>query len=530
MDKSKTVNFITNRKYMITTISVLAGIGIVFTGILIFLNASELVAVDGASQISNIQYNIIRLEIFKLCFVLLLTATAGAICIMLVLKTKLEYIYLVAVLCLGISYMFAITPFSIPDGHHHYQSSYIISGYMLFNDDPYMIDTRHLDYRYSVGHSNIPEAYLRLMNEGVYIIRGDAELTGMIAPYSTQYPMWNIPQALGISIARLIGLSFFGVFYLGRIFNFLFYSVCTFFAIKRLNAFKLPMFLISLTPMILQQAASNSSDTFVNAVAFLFTAYAVSCIYEKDMFRWRDFCVLMILGVLLGPAKVVYLPIIFLIFVVAWRWKETIKGKAWILAALTVAASVAFAMLFFGASTTDLAGSQENWEGEQNYTLAFILANPFETLLMYLRTIYYFAPFYVLSLFGRYLSGLTIILPYWYVIVTIFLILAGVLYGKRDEWQPSVKERIIFALICAAVVFLNLTVLMLGWTSDTHEAILGVAGRYFIPILPLALLILRFKKFFISNDSFQSVVIFIFFLMQSTVVMYILNDTIEKYG
>jgi uncharacterized membrane protein len=109
------------------------------------------------------------------------------------------------------------------------------------------------------------------------------------------------------------------------------------------------------------------------------------------------------------------------------------------------------------------------------------------------------------------------------------LIFASVLHGKRDEWQLTIKERIILFVICSAVVFLNLFVLLLGWTSVIHDVVIGVAGRYFIPILPLALLILRFNKILISRESFRNAVICAFLVMQGAVVMYILNFTIGLY-
>jgi uncharacterized membrane protein len=449
---------------------------------------------------------------------------------MLVLKIKLEYIYLVAAFCLGTAYMFSITPFSVPDGHHHYQSAYIISGYMLFDEDPYMVDSRYFDYSRTSGHNNVPEAYLRLMDEGIYILRGEAELIRIFEPYNTQYPVFYFPQALGILIARVIGLSFFGLFYLGRFFNLAFYVLCVTFSIKRLKAFRLPIFLIGLMPMVLHQAASYSYDNFPNAISMLFIAYAISCIYERDSFRWRDYAMLLITGMLLAPAKVVYVPVLFLVFIVAWKWKDTIKKKAWLLAASIFAASVAFALLFFGASTADLAGDQLNWEGLPNYNLAFILENPIETLVIYLRTLYHYYDHYIYGLFGQYLSGITLELPLWYIYITIVLIFAGLIYGKRDEWHPSIPERSIYFVICGIVVFLNLTVLFLGWTSQGHLVVLGVAGRYFIPILPLALLILRIKKILIPYEVYRNAVICAFLVMQSAVVMHILNYTTGRYG
>jgi len=494
--------------------------------------AQYLMPNDGTSQTVETHNNLIRLEIFKLCFVVLLILTAGAVLIMLCLKIKLEYVYLTAALCLGLAYLFSITPLSGPDEPHHYQTSYILSGQLLFNEDPYNVDSGHFNYNHFAGHNNTPQAYLRLMDEGIGLTYGEAERVtlGVLDAYTSYSPLFYLPQALGISFARLIGLSFFGVFFMGRLFNLLFYVFCVMFSIKRLKAFRLPVFLIGLLPMSLHQAASFSYDSYINGISILFIAYAISCIYEKDSFELRDFIVLLVTGVLLAPAKIVYIPIVFLVFLVAWRWKETIKMKAWILAGTIVVAAFATVAIFMGTNVVEAAGEQSvNWEGGHNYTLSFILSNPLGTIMMFLRTIRRWYEFYWYSMFGQLLSGLTLGLPRWNINVTIILLFIAVVFGKRDEWQPSVKDRLIYIFICGAVVVLNLTAMLLGWTSDWHEVVLGVQGRYFIPILPLALLLLRFRKILIPHIAFSYAVIVAFLLMQSYSIMYVLNYTIGKF-
>jgi len=244
---------------------------------------------------------------------------------------------------------------------------------------------------------------------------------------------------------------------------------------------------------------------------------------------------LLVTGVLLAPTKFVYVPIVLLVFIVAWRGKDTIKTRAWILAgsifaASALAVSVAIAIIFYADGMADLAGDQLNWEGKPNYNIAFVLANPMETMIIFLRTLQHFYELYFYGLFGQYLSGTTLDLPRWYMNIIILLIFAGLLYGKRDEWQPSILERIIFFTICGMVVFLNLMAMLLVWTSQGLLVVYGVAGRYFIPILPLALLILRVKKILVPYKAYRNAVICAFLVMQGAVIMHILNFTIARHG
>lgn len=528
--KAQHVNL--ERKHAVIAVLIITTVALIIASILLIKVSQEFISADYISEINEIHNNHVRLEIFRLCFVLLLIAAAGAVCVLMILRIKLEYIYLTAALCLGIAYMFSITPLSGPDEPHHYQMTYVLSGQLLFNEDPHNVDARHFSFYGFAGHHNIPHAYLRLIDEGVSILPAETEKINLDAldAFTTYSPLFYLPQALGVSLARLIGLSFFGVFFLGRFFNLLFYVLCVTFSIKRLKSFRLPLFFIGLLPMTLQQAASFNYDSYINGITILLVSYAISCIYERDSFRWSDFAALLVLSILLAPAKLVYLPMVFIVFLAAWRWKETIKAKAWILAGTIVFASFATIFIFMGANVVEAAGEQTvNWEGGYNYTLSFILKNPFETIMMFIRTLGSYYVFYWYSMFGRHLSGLTLELPLWNINITILILFASVLYGKRDEWQPSFKERVVYILVCFAVVVLNFTAMMLGWTSDWHTVILGVQGRYFIPILPLALILLRFRKILVEHVSFYTAVIAVFLLMQGLAIMHILDTTIGKF-
>jgi uncharacterized membrane protein len=180
--------------------------------------------------------------------------------------------------------------------------------------------------------------------------------------------------------------------------------------------------------------------------------------------------------------------------------------------------------------TEDFVGENVNtWHGGYNYSLSHIIHNPVETMVIFARTLFLKADFYFGTMFGSELAGLTIDLPWWILYVTVLLIFAAVLYGHRDEWQPSTKERIFYLLICTVVVLLSMLAAMVGWTAVWLNRIVGVQGRYFIPILPLALMIFRIKKIFIPYESFRNAVIGVFLFMQGAAILFLLDYTISQY-
>jgi len=366
------------------------------------------------------------------------------------------------------------------------------------------------------------------MDEGIYIFRGEAEMIDVPQTFSLYYPIEHLPQSLGVTIARLIGLSFFGAFYLGRLFNLVFYVLCVAFAIKLVGAFKLPLFIIGILPMSLQQAASLSSDAFLNGMSLLFIAYTISCIYERDIVRWRDYIALIVIGVLVAPAKAVYFPLVFLVLLISKRWKEVYGRKAWLITASIALVAVASALIFYGTRTADIAGVSgpvANWEGGYNYTISFALAYPIETIVIFLRTFYHWHRILILEVFGMHLSGMSIFVPLRYIYMLMLICVASAFFGKRDEWHATIKERIVYFVISGIVVVLVFASMFFGWTSDWHDVILGLQGRYFIPLLPLALLIIRTKKLLIPFNAFRNSLIIATVLVQCMIVLEVLAQT-----
>jgi len=198
------------------------------------------------------------------------------------------------------------------------------------------------------------------------------------------------------------------------------------------------------------------------------------------------------------------------------------------LASVIAAYIVSFVIYDIGAADTFTGESGLNWEGEHNYTLSFVFKNPVETIIILLRTLYHDCFFYICGVIGRYLSGLSLVLPAVFIYIIIGILIASCYYGKRDEWQPSIGERAVYILISAMVVVACMVALFIGWTSDTHNVVLGIQGRYFTPLLPLAALIIRISRFQIPYKSYRNMLIVGILLIQGFIIKYILDFTINQ--
>jgi uncharacterized membrane protein len=244
----------------------------------------------------------------------------------------------------------------------------------------------------------------------------------------------------------------------------------------------------------------------------------------------KDIIIMAVAGILLSPTKTVYFFIVLLLFFAVpqkYGWKN---AKGYLIAGGLCLASVAF-LLFYNLSgllnTADLPESV-SWHGGTNYSISFVFENPWLTIWIFLNTLRVFGLWYFLGMFGQELSGLTLVLPVWYIVVFIVILAASLFHGKRDGWTPKWLHRVIFFAVCAAVGLSSMLGMFLGWTPDTHAYILGIQGRYFIPILPLAVLLFR-SKFRFNRQKFAYALIGIAAIMHFLIIRYVLDFTIARF-
>lgn len=433
-----------------------------------------------------------QLSVFsKAVMALLYLAVTGLISYVASGTPPIERAAAASVLVIGFIYMVAITPLSPPDEAYHYQSAYNLSNYLLFRwDSPEMGYASHFDYSELTAHANASSAYLRLMAQwNLPGIKG--ELVQIPTPRGLTYPIEVIPQAVGLSIGRLLNLNFFGIFYLGRLANLLFFSVCVYFAVKRIPRFQALMALTALLPMTLQQAASYSYDAFINGMAFLFVASLIREYTAEGKMTRKDFLWLLIPGVLLVPAKAVYSAILLPALLIPshrfggakQKW-GAIAGVFLICAGILVA--VYFPNIRFRVQTaaSEVGGAHEA-TGEPLYSIGFILNHPRQTFQIFLNTLKQDGLMWVHGCIGWALSGLSLAIPIEYVHGFALLLILAVVYRGRGKVKISLGQRAAFLGCSAIVMLLTLFIFFTGWTVVGDSVIQGVQGRYFLPVLPL---------------------------------------------
>ena len=425
-------------------------------------------------------------------FALCLGLVTAVVCGFMVLRRNqrhIERVAAVSVFLLGLLYLFAITPLSVPDESTHYQSAYELSNVFCFQWGGLEYG-RASDFDYSglEKHHNVSSAYSRVV-EG---IATEAEEDSLVPlPYhALAYPPEYVPQAVGIAIGRLFHANFVRTFFLGRLGNLLFYALCVYLAVRTIPKFKLLFSLIGMLPMALHQAASYSYDGFINGMSLLLIALLLRAIWRSEPFDRVEAAQIIIVGVLLAPGKFVQALFLLLVFLIPKERFLTAKRRVlFIVFALCLPLLLTCLLQLPKLNVSVLqSGERLNWEENSYYTVGFVLHHPVQTFKIFFRTfVFNVAEWFECSI-GAYLSGLTLPIQGRTIYAYVLLLLIASWSRGEEFCIIQFRERAVFIGLSLIIVFLTMFYMLLTWTSDTRNMIEGVQGRYFITILPLVFL------------------------------------------
>lgn len=463
---------------------------------------------------------------------------------------KLERIFLVCSLLFGLFYLCVLPPLSAPDESSHYISAYRLSNRLMgkqsvYEDGHVLIRGRDLlaedlmgvDQKYKTGEAVEPLVLGHLLDESTYrTIRrigffggddrtealdyqgrplkpnkgweeGKTALSNLIPVNTT--PLAYLPQAVGITLGRLMGMTCVGILFAGRLFNLLFYVLTAGLAIRRIPFGKEVMFGTALLPMTLHLTGSMSYDVMILALAFYFTAACLDLAYKKERVSPFDVAVLAAVMAVLGPCKMVYAVLMGLCLLIPVR-KFGGWGR-WAISAAVVAGAFVCSMVLVNAGTITVYATQTEsyvpWAQEAGYSLTYLVHNPMKLIKLFYNTLIWQAQHYHLTMIGAYLGNIDEVLDVPYLIVCMLtLCLAALVFRKPgDQIMIGRGARIwIWALClgCAGAVCLSM---LIAWTPFSSLVISGVQGRYFLPVLPVFLLTIKNDWIVLTKNTDRTV-------------------------
>ena len=324
--------------------------------------------------------------------------------------------YAFSAMVLGVLYLAVMPGLSAPDELSHYSTAYRISSTMLFEDPLIrpagLTAVRASDYPLEDMNGvktpevpddteEIPEVLGNPVKQTTYRAVKDwnkryAFSTKPVAspiPDVKTTPVFYLPQAVGFSIARVLGLGAMGLLFLGKFLNLCCYVALTALAVRTTPIGKSWFAAAGLLPMSLHLAASLSYDACLIGTVFLFTALVFKLAYGTEEMRARELIGLCVLAALFGPCKLVYAPVILLALLIPARVFGGFGKKllclmilllSLVAAVLAVNANVLEAYFFPAAA--EQAGNVSADMSHAGFTASELFSHPFFTLRMLLNS------------------------------------------------------------------------------------------------------------------------------------------------
>lgn len=403
---------------------------------------------------------------------------------------KVENIFLITIPVICLFYIICMPTFKNHDEIYHWYRAYEVStGKLMEEVDgdtlgtilPQSISDVTTDDWQSITYAKVRDSLnAELDKENTALLYSETS-----AVYSfVQY----IPQAIGIFITRIFTDKVLLLAYGGRIINMVFSIILIYFAIKKIPFRKKILLLLSYIPIAIEGFSSLSPDAMTISMAFFYIAYILSLAFSKEnhIIDGKKIAILTVLSVIMAMCKIVYLPLILLLFIIP---KEKFKNEKKIKNIFIIGAiAVVLNLIWLMVAGIYLSHFRE---GDSSIQVISILTNPIKYLQNCLYTVNLNGQDYIYSMFGGELGWgelvqLNSIVPYILCFILIWITITD--QTIKDKFKLYQKVWITIAAI--AVVGLIFTSLYVQWTTIGSDSVLGIQGRYFIPILPLVALLI----------------------------------------
>ncbi|HAQ63190.1 MAG TPA: hypothetical protein DCR23_01885 [Ruminococcaceae bacterium] len=384
-----------------------------------------------------------------------------------------------------------LPPHTVPDETAHYKTAYAYSNVLMgVSKDPASktLLIRKCDWQNRSSKLST-QKYIKTFTD-FEVFTDETELIEVEASFVSTSPFYvYIPQTIGITLGRILHLSKTVTFYLARLLNFVFYIIAFYFALKIIPFGKTAFAVIGLFPIAIQQAMSVSSDVFINAVAFLVAANALSFIYSEKEITLKRIVVFLVFSVLLAPCKIVYFALPFMTLLIP---KEKLPSKPKRFAVkylIPAAALITMLAIEFGNIASHMAKETSGTplSDVPTYSIHYIFSDTEDFVLLVLRTLREYSSFYISSAMSNSLGSAQISTSSVLTVIFCCLLLLGLVPVKNDADRIKVHEadKLLAGIIIIGTAALVMLSMFTSWTPSNFDLIQGVQGRYLLPVLPL---------------------------------------------
>lgn len=411
--------------------------------------------------------------------------------------SRLEKLLLAAICAATLFFACMTPPFQAPDENQHYMKALqLAGGSMLAETRGTMIGAPLPRAAVEIHDRDFPTEPTgkRQLYDSTMLAKSaqaDAKRPGTVFadfPNVANYaPTLYAPGAAGLMLGEAFGLPHIEAFYVGRIINAIAGLALLAGALSLLPFGRNAMLATALLPTFAYQTGSLSPDAVINGLAFLGLALTL----RMGFMGSSRPAALFVTAPLLALCKGVYLPLL----AAGLRMPDGVRDRRpWLILGAMATGAVVFALwMKVSGGTQALYWVTSRVTNEHVLTapiaqqLGVVLRDPLGFVLILIESVTERMPVYALQIVGRF-GWNAILLPLVAYPLAAVMILSAVLTGSGARF--GFVQRLWWLAVAAGVAILIETAMYLTGTPPAADYIQGTQGRYFLPVLPLALLAL----------------------------------------
>jgi uncharacterized membrane protein len=403
-------------------------------------------------------------------------------------------------------------PIQVPDESIHWLRVYQLSQFKIVG----VAETAKGEFAYGgIIPVSIPECYQHFVGlvghagqrTNLAVIRNefgrplDAGYTGFFAfPATSLYsPIPYLPAAIFMMIARKAALAPIELLYFGRFGTLSGYVLIGWLTIRVTPILKWPIAMALTNPMCLFLAGSVSADAMTVAFAFLTSAIVLRLILSEGKLGWRSGVALIFAIVAVSLCKSAYAPMVAMVFAIApSKWQS--RRARWLVPCAAVVGSVS-AILAWSYLTHPLHVHEEGDNPSDQLSWVVHHFGAYSKIYVHTLRIHFAELFYSsIGVLGWLDTPMLVPFIDFYAIALIWLCVA---YG--EPVRLGVWPRFVAALVIVASVSTICLATYLVWDKIGAGIIEGLQGRYVLPLVFLACIIIRRGNGYVVRPAWMAV-------------------------
>ena len=191
------------------------------------------------------------------------------------------------------------------------------------------------------------------------------------------------------------------------------------------------------------------------------------------------------------------------------------KKKKWIftgcmafLAVVSFLGGTLKSVLFVVSPTAEQA--QGAYLAGETYGTSGLLSNPMEFILLSVRTLFLSGDGFLETMFGMQLGWLDITISRIVIYGMMLLIFLAVLKieDEKERFMPQVTtvHKLSYLTVILFSVGMIFVTMFISWTPRESKEIFGIQGRYFLPLLPLSVMLFYSKYLTIQKEIGRKII------------------------